>query len=385
MKTNDEQVLNRTLYASLKRRFSDVEVVARGEAISWRLKTSPLARRSAGNKPRMERDVIHSGEEYRLKCPVCKDHRARMYVNHRWGVWDPETNGYNLHLIQCFNEQCFADGDVQKQFFERIYGAPGRRIRQARVAEGRQISPDVVREIQPPGKMIAIDQLYDQQPRHHAIQYLVNRGFDPTHIGRRYQATYCSESRWSLAKDRIIIPIFMDDKLVGWQARYIGDSVNGTPFNKAGVPKYWSSPGMVRRLVAYNYDLAVKHRTVLIVEGPTDVWSAGPYAFGLLGKTMSLQLIRKFVAKMKRLHGENWSAFIVLDSAWDEVQKRKGKPHHIEKLYNQLAPSAPGRIGKLYLPEEVDPGDLSASLLRSEVKREARKQNIDVYFGRPKK
>ena len=384
---NQNEVLNPTLYGCLERRFGDVEVVARGHEILWKTSLSDITKRrqsqGQGGQQRLSRKIEYSGEEYRIRCPFCKDHRPRLYVNHRWGVWDEETQSYNLHLAQCFNEQCLSEVESQKQLYEWVFAFEGQWSKRVAVKKGKKHDPNQLLELPPPGPCIQLDELQQRHPRHHAIDYLLSRGLDPSYLGRRWKVSYCIDSRYNLACNRIIIPIFMNGGMVGWQARYVGDDVRGVPFNKANVPKYWTSPGMPRRMVAYNFDLAVRHSTVVIVEGPSDVWAGGPCYMGLIGKTMNVMLVNKFVAALRRAHGEDASVFIMLDPKPDPVAQRKGKPHHIEKLYQQLLPALRNRLGKIYLDEQFDPGDLDRTVLRRIVRDEGKKQKIHVSFKRP--
>ena len=82
---------------------------------------------------------------------------------------------------------------------------------------------------------------------------------------------------------RLIIPIYdADQRLAGWQARYVGDC-------PAEVPKYLSCKGMRKTQLLYGLAEAMcTTGPVVIVEGPTDVWRLGPGAVALFGKDMSL-------------------------------------------------------------------------------------------------
>ncbi len=104
-------------------------------------------------------------------------------------------------------------------------------------------------------------------------RYLRDRGFDPGVIQDLWevQATGpVGHLAW-----RLWIPIHLDDKLVSWTTRAIGDKE----------PRYISaSPeqeSVNLKTILYGENLA--HHAVVVVEGPTDVWAIGPGAVAVLG------------------------------------------------------------------------------------------------------
>lgn len=374
-------VLNPTLYAGLVRLYGrdNVEIVSPGEAIEWSLRRE----QNLDGTSRLVRAVEQSGEEYRLRCPYCKDHRPRLYVSHRFGVWDDESNSDNLWLAQCFNESCFSDCDNRELFCEAVYRIPVARRRLIRLLPGKPAPAGGLREIAPPGPMWRLDELAKSQPNHHAVQYLEGRGFDPAKMGKLWGVAYCPKAHvYSLASDKLILPVYWKGTMVGWQARYIGDSVRGVPFNVAGVAKYWSSPGFKRSRAAYNFWRAVKHPTVIVVEGMFDVWSMGVQSMGVFGKSMGASIQRLLLGEMSRRHSPREAVIVLL---LDAKKDNKAKVHHIEKLYTQLrARGAPVRILSVYLPEEMDPGSSERSWMRDYIREKADMAGIPVSFRKPK-
>jgi len=372
------EVLNPALYGGLVRRYGreSIEIVAPGERIEWSVrKTRP------GEAGELKREVEHSGEEYRMRCPFCKDHRPRLYVNHRFGVEDPRTGLLNLWLAQCFNERCFEDYENCELFWDSVYSISRDMAGTIRIGEGKKASSEV-REVAPPGPMWRLDELARNHPNHHAVQYLAGRHFDPGKIGRLWGAAYCPRAHvYNMASDKIIIPIYWRGEMVGWQARYIGDDVKGVPFNKAGVAKYWSSPGFKRSRVAYNFWRAVQHPTAVIVEGMTDVWSMGMQSMGVFGKTMSAPLRRLLLQEMSDRHRPEEAVIVIL---LDPKKDKKDKVHHIERLYGQLAnQGAAVRVLKVYLPPEVDPGSSERAWLRDYIREKADEVGYPVSFRKP--
>jgi hypothetical protein len=242
-----------------------------------------------------------------------------------------------------------------------------------------------VREIRPPGPLWRIDQLAEDHPNHPAVTYLQEREYDLKKLGGLWQVAYCPQSIYRLASNRIIIPMYQDGMMVGWQARYIGDDVQGVPFNKAGVPKYWSSKGFKRRLVAYNFERAVQHETVVIVEGMTDTWQVGLMGMALLGKTMSPYLRKKLVREMTKRHGDRGVVVIMLDPELDDQDKKKKRAHPIVRLHQQLFPAMPGRVLRAKPPEGYDPGSMERRWIRRLIREKAEAKGIRVTFAKPKK
>lgn len=381
----ETEPLNPTLHSLLVRRYGEdgVEVIAPGEKIEWELKREFVD----PGKTRMSREVYYSGEEYRLRCPYCKDHRARMFISHRWGVWDRRTQSWNLWLVQCFNEQCFDDYQRQQEYFDLIFSISRSRRRPKNLLIREGVEPDKAdgREMAPPGPLWRLDRLKAKYPRHDAIMYLEGRGYDTDRLAKLFDVSYCPMAHvYGIATNRIIIPIKKDGVMIGWQARYIGDDVHGQPFNVAGVAKYWTSPGFKRRFFAYNYDRAIRHSTVLIVEGPADVWSAGVMSMGLIGKTMAPVLRKKFVLDLEKRHGNAARVVVILDPKPDKQRAGRKKAHPIEALRSHLAKGlGPKCVVPVYLPKELDPGDCDRDWLWRFCREKARAKGVTLCFGRP--
>jgi hypothetical protein len=374
--------LNPYLYERLVEYYGDVEIVCPGQAISWETVWTTVPGASA---PVKQRRKLGSGEEYRVRCKLCRDWRPRLYINHRWGVWDPDTESQNLWLANCYNEACYSDALNQRRLYEILYESNYLRRGpqpQVVVLPGRVGEPAVLRPAEPPGDTIRLDQLAGLVPNHPALVYLRSRGFDPVKLACLYDLRYCTNSYFRWATNRIIIPIHQAGMLVGWQARHLGDDVGGVPFNQAKVPKYWTSPGMPRRLVAYNLERALQHSTVIVVEGPSDTWNTGPMALGLLGKTASPE-IRAEIVRGMRAHPDG-VVVIALDPKPDARDAARNRPHHNRALYSQLREPLAGRVLLFQWPNlELDPGSIDRDFFRREIRRQAAAEGLSVTFAKP--
>jgi hypothetical protein len=117
---------------------------------------------------------------------------------------------------------------------------------------------------------------------HRAVGYLESRYFDVDELCRLHELGYCEGARFGFASGRIIIPAYLDQRLVGWQARDIGELDWSQP---SSPPKDFTCPGVKRGRVVYNLDRARDYRTVVILKRPSDVWLLGPMAVALWGGT----------------------------------------------------------------------------------------------------
>jgi hypothetical protein len=231
-----------------------------------------------------------------------------------------------------------------------------------------------------PGRVIRLDKLSKRDPDHCAIQYVEDRGFDPEELGLIYHVSYCLESDWGYARERLVIPVYRQHKLVGWQCRHIGDDVCGISLRELDVPKYWTMPGMKKSLAPYNYDQAIQHRTVVIVEGPMDVWSTGSMAFGVFGTNLSWSMLETFVGDMRMRHGSAATVVVMLDPDKPKltVQGRRPPVHPINKLCGKLKPYFPGRVVPVYLPVGSDPGSLPRSAVHRHIHAAAKGLGISL-------
>lgn len=361
--------LNPTLYDLLKARFGNVKISNQGvsqHGVYRPRDNRPRDNRQCDRKGKKQwyLDLTEPGEYYQVCCPLCGDSSFRLYINHTWGKQDEEGHR-NLWLMICYNENCYADADRRLELYEELNEPGGPNLARAQIEPGEEIDPNEI-ELDWPGPVTRVDQLPDS---HKAVQYLVSRHFDPERVGRFYNVHYCHTSfRW-LASDRLIIPVYMDKKFMGWQARYIGEM----KWNKPGAPpKYYTCPGTPRRLLVYNVGNAAQYQTGVIMEGPTDVWSFGPMGVCTLGSTMTHQQQRRFLRAFK-----DHSAVLCYDP---DVQKDPKKWNGVEKLIRKLDGHFAKGFAVVWLPEGRDPGSMDREFLRDYVYDEARKQGVKVSW-----
>jgi hypothetical protein len=344
--------LNQQLYGLLRKQFGHVRVSNEGLAAVVKMVPDPT--RNFEERA----DVAYPGEYYSVNCPHCSDTRQRLYINHLFGQRDPDGRPFH-HLIHCFNEQCFSDYQRVLNFIEDLTEVGSVQLSECKIAQGEVIDVDKLR-FEWPGPVVRVDRLSQTHP---AVVYLKSRHFDPAVIGKFYNVHYCEESSFYLASHRLVIPLYIDKKFVGWQTRALYDPPKSKEHYS---PKYWNCPNIPRASIVYNLANAARYRTAVLMEGVTDVWALGPMGCCTLGATYSAPQHTKLV---RSLAGAN--LILVYDP--EEYDKDK-----TQKLALDLASAFPGRFANIRLPTGTDPGSLSRKFLRSFITREALKQGVKV-------
>ena len=235
----------------------------------------------------VKRSRAKRGLELRICCPFCvssgntRDTGYKLWINPAMGVY------------RCW--RCEKKGSVSQ-----LLGAAFKPVGKLEAARSS------VRELETcdssPGELARLDHL---DKDHVAARYMLHRGFDHAALGKYYGVSYCGAGRPFGGRsfrfdttNTIVFPIWMGGKLAGWQCRlmYNPDELDDETCEAFGFvwddekakflrpPKYFTSPGLTKGAVLYNYDMARKSELVVVVEGPTDVLAAGPCAVGTLGK-----------------------------------------------------------------------------------------------------
>ncbi len=346
--------LNPLLYARLKTIFKSVIIA--NEGVAAKVKYS---RGVFDNKIKIEMES--SGEYYRVRCIFCGDQRHRLWINHLFGVPDEVTGNRKLWLSVCYNENCFAgETNRAEQLYDMIYGFQNanNRTEQIIILPG-DTEAETLQETILPGQVISFSKMPATDP---VYKYLHARGYDPKQLSEEYDISYClsADNNFRMAQGRIVIPVYMRGNLVGWQCRYPAE----LDWKELGIPKYYTKPGMPKRLILYNYDNAVKHPFVIVTEGPMDAWNIAPYGVSLFGKKPS--------AMQLQLLCESWpSAIIILldGDAWDDANAL------VEKLKSA---NYRGLILPIKLPANKDPADLDKEYILDTIKAQAIKENVDL-------
>lgn len=343
--------LNVSLYNALCRAFKRVKITrpnqqAHGTRV---VRIDPLTGRS---RALLRTLAGGSGEEYLVCCPFCNDKRFRLSINHRWGVYDPQCNGRNLHLAICYNEDCLSDPENRRRLWEIVsLHMTFEPVRPAASDNSFQESNDLLKEVDPPGFIRPLSSL----PEHHpAVQYVRRRGFDERYLTDIFRIGYVVNSHRFHYVNRLYVPVYFQGRLCGWQLRAIDDSQ----------PRWYSCPGMPKTRLLYNWDNALGQEVKILVEGATSCWAVGIQGVASFGKTISTH---QFVLLDKAMASANSRLILLLDPDPRPVHGE----HHIDKAYraSQLFTHLKGKVMAVWLPEGKDPADFRPRQLREYILR----------------
>lgn len=331
------------LFGKLKKRFGYVSVANENERMIANI---------INPETKPELNIIHPGEYYRVDCPFCNDKRRRLWINYKWGLYDSTLKNRNLWLCHCYNECCTDSYVRQLALFNMIFDNTYNKANDV-IHSGETITLTVLKEISLPGTIFTLDKLPFDHP---ANLYLRSRGYNCESIGKALGVGYCVEAdpQYPITLGRIIIPIMFREKLVGWQARSIGQPLYG--------PTYYTMPNLSKGQLLYNFDNAKKHPFVVMVEGVTDVWTFGPEAVSLLGKSIT--------TPQRQLISQAFDHAVVVLMLDGDLPDEE-----VQAVYDSL-PSSKKLIIKL--EDKKDPGDFSREFLRETVYSAINKAGINL-------
>lgn len=304
------------------------------------------------------------GEYYQICCPFCNDSRFRLYVNYMFGQKDADGRPMRF-LAHCFNEDCLRDHQNFGEFLDKLESPLLTPLSEIRVKRGRKVSAaDLIATW--PGTCVKLNELPDDHP---ALAYIQSRGYSPDVLRRVYDVRYCMESKFSLAQNRLIIPIYQNNVMRGWQARYVGELAWKTEKNLP--PKYFTMPGMSKGSVVYNIDRSKLFNACIVCEGVVDVWGFGDGAVCTFGHSCSDRQLEIITSAFRRP-----SRPIVLCFDPEAYEEK-----HVQALlHNPRLLAHSGGFAHVKLPEGTDPGSTERRVLRQYVKEQVAKQGITLSF-----
>jgi len=293
-------------------------------------------------------------KEYAVCCPQCAD-RGESRNDTKYRLWINSKTG----LFYCYN--CDWAGPlprfvqiVEKTDYEKAL----------RILRGDLIDPlEHLHVLLDSGDMGWYEEVIE--PQEDVLKEIeLPFGFKPIEGPHPYLKKrgipwkYAKKNDWGFAevgycKGRIIVPSFMEDKLVFWQARATQD-VDEKGFKKVLNPK-----GVSARSVLFNYDIAKKFEQIILVEGFVDAVKVGDNAVATNGKKLhpqQVEWLRKTEAKEIIIM---WDA----DSWTDEKLYRRGPmkgkiKHQASILEAADMLKAFFSVKLVRLPSDIDPGKL---------------------------
>ena len=291
-----------------------------------------------------------------IKCPFCgnADPSQHMGINLKRGVWGCWRDGrhrggnfvYLAHILTGLKysevsrmfEINYYQEDLSWQWNEAIqflYGSADMTIKKVQHIRSL-LFPKEFRKI----NNIGITSRF--------YNYIYGRGFKKHHTARvinDYDLKGCLIGDY---KNRIIIPVYLESKLVSWTARHIGDSVlryKSISNERAAYPIKSS---------LYNYDKAISGGDILfIVEGPFDVLKIDYFGIPYLCRAVGLFNMN--------IDGDQlyWLSNLASLFKYCVVLLDRGELGNSLGLYNELKPIFNGNIQTVELSFLEDPGSLT--------------------------
>lgn len=357
-------MLNNRLYKLLVRRFGEgnVRVARKGQKLKG--KYNNYWDEEGHRRTKLKR--LASGEEYFVKCPFCRDYKTRLSVSYLFGQKDDRTGSRNIWATNCYNENCLADFNNRISFYEQVFKGVELDDTSEDLDEGE------VEEKIPtlPGVLWRLDKLEERMPNHEAVLYAYERMLSPSYLGARFGVGYCPDPSRVCAENRWIVPVHYEGQFRGWTGRYIGE-----PESKR-TPKWYHDPALPKGDLLYNFDVAHKLQTKIVVEGAGDVWGIGDPGLGLLGNKITdvqMQLL-------KACCREDDVLVLLLDPKQNEKERLKGTPHHMEFAFSKIKEDRhlADRSIRVYLSMDLDPGDADRTYMYRLITQVAAQAGLSV-------
>ena len=352
-------MINKKLYNRLVRRF--------GDSVKINHENEELEGVYVKDGDRMKLDITRSGEEYVLSCPFCGDRQTRLTINHRWGEFDSVSKSNNLWLAQCYRRQCLADSVNQNRLYEILFSrVHGRKSSLGPVAKPGTTKSAKKKDPYEPGPIWPLSDILATGHGHPIIDYIVDKFYDIDELANTFRVGWVIESDIKFARERLYAPVYMQGQLRSWQCREVKKLFEDAP-------KWYSMPGCTKSEILYNFDVAVKYKTVVVVEGPSSAWGVGPNAVATFGKSISATQIALLEQHLSD------DAIVVLLYDPDRPKNDKNKKHHITKALEKLTKSKLAeKTFPVVLPPGTDPGSLDRDFIWQQIEFSAKKFGFEI-------
>lgn len=239
--------------------------------------------------------VKRNSDGYVLRCPVCGDskknpNKRRCHVDF--------YQKYDEWVYTCYNGGCpNPSGNIQS-LYSQVLGVS---MHDAyRELEDRKYDSDKIKK-----RLNGVQVFVDEEDEQGKIDLDITCCYSPTDtppntIGQRYvkelrkfcakrliplkyQPMICSCGKY---KNRIIIPVYEDDKLIYFQGRAIGDHIE---------PKYLN-PDVKKEDIIFNKERFDRDKYIVVCEGMIDAMMVGNQGTSCLGARTSDDFLEKLFA-----------------------------------------------------------------------------------------
>lgn len=232
-----------------------------------------------------------SGEQYRVDCPFCGDHKQHLYISYlsfSTPLYKGERLGKCGLLAKCFRRNCLSSYE-NRQILREALLLQKDIVETAVVDDNSALLPayDVSPQITISGfqswypEYQPIETCQDQE----ILAYLAGRGIS-VETASKYRVGYGrveSKRPGKFLADGapfLMLPIIEPDGCRGIQLRVL-------PQHQGTVPKYLFHPACKRNYMLYNRARAALFKLGVLVEGAFDVMKVGPCGLAMFGHTPS--------------------------------------------------------------------------------------------------
>lgn len=305
------------------------------------------------------------GSQYSYKCPLCDDHKERLFVNTDRGKFfchHCEVGGTTVTLLSLINNITWKEAlTVYREYAGKDVELPDD-IENEVYSRLINVSDDIVipKFVYPlPEEFILLEDARGKAGRE-ALNYVYSRGISLDTCIKQYIG-YCEEGKYA---DRIIMPDFENGELRYWQAR------TWKPEPKIEIMKKFYrkvlNPSLNEEQIAQgvmavdksevvsNIDLVRENGVAILCEGKFDSYTIGDSGACLHGKHMSDEQFIKLVRNKKDIS----TIIVMLDGdAFDKaIKTSKRLAGHFNDVWVARLPEDqdPNKLGKKGVAEAIN-------------------------------
>jgi hypothetical protein len=225
--------------------------------------------------------VTSRGESYSINCPFCGDTKHRLSISYAWLERPPLSTRRRTELAHCYNENCeeVREEDFYSSIIEDIEDLKLGSLMETYV-EPKPVEP----------KPLCLPPIEELTSIPEAVEFISKQypGLKPDYLAKAYGVGF-SKYNWDIysTENRLIFPIYEDDKLLGWQGRTIVNAL----------PRWYIPSGWIKNV--YNLYRIPPDDIPIICEGIPSAISCGPKAVALYGSSIAPYQLSRLKAYKK--------------------------------------------------------------------------------------